>query len=44
MMSKKFEDYEKGGGVAVIDDQLVEYDDFVTLEMWLSTMSTQSMA
>ena len=23
-----FEDYEKGGGVAVIDDQLVEYEDF----------------
>ena len=28
VMSKKFEDYEKGGGVAVIDDQLVEYEDF----------------
>ena len=28
VMSKKSVDYEKGGGVAVIDDQLVEYEDF----------------
>ena len=44
MMSEKSVDYEKGGGVAVIGDQMVEYEDFVILEILLSTTSTQSMA
>ena len=28
VMSEKSVDYEKGGGVAVIGDQMVEYEDF----------------
>ena len=27
-MTQKFEDFNKGGGIALINDEIVEYEDF----------------